>query len=296
MRCPVSDYISILLSYDFLVVAAGTTILALASAIVGCFSVYKGQSLIGDAVGHATYPGIVLAYMLFQTRNPMILMLGAIVLGTLAYMTIHFMVKNSKIRLDAGLAVVLTGFFGLGMVLKSYVQGHPEYVSAAQAGLKNYIFGLAAFIVIDDVKTIALFSTIVLAVVFLFYKELVASIFDREYSQLIGINVKLMDRILLFLMIVTISIGLKTVGAVLISSFLIIPCLCANQHTRNIKAVLPIAAVVGVFSSFLGTYLSTVVKGLSTGPVIILVMGTITLISMVFGRYGVVRRMVNKNV
>lgn len=291
-----TEYINILLSYDFLVVAAGTTILALASAIVGCFSVYKGQSLIGDAVGHATYPGIVIAYMLFQSRNPLILMIGAIVVGTLAYMTVDFMVKNGKIRLDAGLAVVLTGFFGFGMVLKSFVQGHPMYTSAAQAGLKNYIFGLAAFIIIDDVKLISIFSLIVLAIVFIFYKELVAGIFDREYSQLIGINVKMMDKILLFLMIVTISIGLKTVGAILISSFLIIPCLCANQHSRNIKVVLPIAAVVGMFSSFLGTYLSTVVRGLSTGPVIILVMGTITLISMVVGRYGVIRRMVNKNV
>ena len=123
------NLIQILFSYDFLVVAIGTVLLAIPSAIVGCFSVYKGQSLMADAVGHASYPGVVVAFMLFSIRSSVILTLGAAVFGILAYLTIQLIRKHSVIDFDAALAIVLTGFFGLGMVLKSYLQGNPLYTS-----------------------------------------------------------------------------------------------------------------------------------------------------------------------
>lgn len=281
--------LNILFSYDFLVVATGTTILAIVSAMVGCFSVYRGQSLVGDAIGHASYPGVVLAFICFMTRNPLFLTLGAALLGALAYFTIQAIVRNSKIKLDAALAIVLTGFFGLGMVLKTYTQGNKAFTNASQAGLKNYIFGLAAFIVKDDVKIILIFSALALIIMLLFFKELVVSIFDADYGKSIGIRAKAVDIVLLIMMIALISLGLKSVGAILISSFLIIPCICANQHTKKLKYVLLIAAAVGGFSSFFGTFLSSAVKGFSTGPMIILTMGIITLISMIFGKYGLIK-------
>lgn len=279
----------ILKSYDFLVVASGVTILAIASAMVGCFSVYKGQSLVGDAIGHAAYPGVVIAFMCFQTRNPLVLTFGAAILGIVAYLTIQSIVNNSKIKLDASLAIVLTGFFGLGVVLKTYTQGNPVYANASQAGLKNYIFGLAAFIMKDDVGIILGFSLFAILIMFLFYKELVVSIFDRDYGHSIGINSKAVDLVLLVMMISLIALGLKSVGAILISSFLIIPCICANQHSKKLKNVLIIAATVGGFSSFIGTFISSAIKGFSTGPTIILTMGSITLLSMVFGQYGLIK-------
>lgn len=282
--------INILFSYDFLVVAIGTFILAITSAIVGCFSVYKGQSLVGDAIGHASYPGVVLAFMLFQSRNPIILVFGAAILGSVAYGVIQIINKNSKISLDAALAIVLTGFFGLGIILKTYIQGNPSFAGASQAGLKNYIFGLAAFITKSDVIFISIISLVVLIILGLFYKELIVGIFDRDYGKSIGISSTLIDCILLVMMILIIALGLKSVGAILISSFLIIPCICANQYSRNINKVLIIAGIVGGVSSFIGTYLSSAVKGFSTGPMIILVMGSITLVSMAVGKYGFIRK------
>ena len=96
------NLIQILFSYDFLVVAIGTVLLAIPSAIVGCFSVYKGQSLMADAVGHASYPGVVVAFMLFSIRSSVILTLGAAVFGILAYLTIQLIRKHSVIDFDAG--------------------------------------------------------------------------------------------------------------------------------------------------------------------------------------------------
>lgn len=274
-------------SYDFLTVALGTIFLALSSSIIGCFSVYKGQSLVGDAIGHSSYPGVVLFFILFHTRNPLILTMGAVFFGVIAYRSIQLMVNNSKLRLDAILAIVLTGYFGLGIVLKTFIQGNGLYTKASQAGLKGYIFGSASYILKDDVFTILMCCLISLSIAYIYRRELIISIFDKEYSKSVGINNAFIDFILLILMILMISVGLKTVGAILISSFLIIPCICANQHTNNIRYSLLIACFVGVFSSFIGTYLSVIIKGFSTGPSIVIVMGILTLISMFIGKYGV---------
>ncbi|MBW9212654.1 MULTISPECIES: metal ABC transporter permease [Terrabacteria group] len=282
--------LAVLTSYDFLVVAFGTTVLAMVSAVVGCFSVYKGQSLVGDAIGHATFPGIVLTFMLFQTRNPLLLTIGAALSAGLAYEVIQAFVRHSKIQFDAALAIVLSGFFGLGLVLKSYIQGHPSYVNASQAGLKNYIFGLAAFMMKKDVVLIFIVAGVCSLILFLFYKELVLSVFDATYGESIGISSKLVDRILLIMTIALIAVGIKSVGAILISSFLIIPCICAHQHSHRLKNVLMIASGTAGFSAFLGTFLSSLYRGLSTGPTIILVMGTLTFLSMIFGKNSALQK------
>ena len=276
------NLIQILFSYDFLVVAIGTVLLAIPSAIVGCFSVYKGQSLMADAVGHASYPGVVVAFMLFSIRSSVILTLGAAVFGILAYLTIQLIRKHSVIDFDAALAIVLTGFFGLGMVLKSYLQGNPLYMRASQAGLKNYIFGSAAFIVKEDIIMIVICAIIAIILLVLFYKELVASIFDPQFASAIGISMPIVNAVLLLLMVMFI------VGAVLISSFLTMPCICANQHSRNLKQVLFIAGSMAGISAFIGTFLSTAYSGIATGPMVIICMGIITVLSMVFGKYGLV--------
>lgn len=278
----------ILFSYDFLVVAIGTVLLAIPSAIVGCFSVYKGQSLMADAVGHASYPGVVIAFMLFSVRSSVILTLGAAVVGILAYLTIQMIRKHSVIDFDAALAITLTGFFGLGMVLKSYLQGNSSYMRASQAGLKNYIFGSAAFIMKEDIIMIAICAIIAAVLLALFYKELVASIFDPQFASSIGISMPIVSGVLLLMMVMFIVVGLKCIGAILISSFLTMPCICANQHSRDLKWVLCIAACVAGISAFIGTFLSTAYSGIATGPMVILCMGTFTILSMIFGKYGLI--------
>ena len=264
----------ILFSYDFLVVAIGTVLLAIPSAIVGCFSVYKGQSLMADAVGHASYPGVVIAFMLFSVRSSVILTLGAAVVGILAYLTIQMIRKHSVIDFDAALAITLTGFFGLGMVLKSYLQGNSSYMRASQAGLKNYIFGSAAFIMKEDIIMIAICAIIAAVLLALFYKELVASIFDPQFASSIGISMPIVSGVLLLMMVMFIVVGLK--------------CICANQHSRDLKWVLCIAACVAGISAFIGTFLSTAYSGIATGPMVILCMGIFTILSMIFGKYGLI--------
>ena len=270
----------ILTSYSFIIVGSGTFLLAAIAGAVGCITVLKGQSLIGDAIGHAAFPGIILSFMLFMQREPVLLTLGAVASGATAFLLIQVIKENSKLKLDAILAVVLSSFFGVGMVLKSYIQGNSNYKDAAQSGLSSYIFGQAAYIMKDDVKLIVYIGVPTLLLLVLFYKEIKLFLFDEIYAKTIGIRTVLLYGIIL-----------KLVGAILISSLLIIPAITALQWSEKFSRVLIIAGVVGGVSALIGTYISTAFNGMSTGATIILIMGSFAIISLVTGPHGMIKNL-----
>ena len=283
--------IDILTSYTFIIVGSGTFLLAAIAGAVGCITVLKGQSLIGDAIGHAAFPGIVLSFMLFMQREPVLLTLGAVVSGTTAFILIQVIKENSKLKLDAILAVVLSSFFGVGMVLKSHIQGNSTYKDAAQSGLSSYIFGQAAYIMKDDVKLIVYVGIPMLVLLILFYKEIKVFLFDEIYASTIGIKTVLLYGIILVMTMGIIATGLKLVGAILISSLLIIPAITALQWSDKFGWVLIIAGVVGGVSALIGTYISTAYDGMSTGATIILIMGSFAIISLVTGPHGMIKNL-----
>ena len=281
----------ILTSYSFIIVGSGTFLLAAVAGAVGCITVLKGQSLIGDAIGHAAFPGIILSFMLFMQREPVLLTLGAVASGATAFMLIQVIKENSKLKLDAVLAVVLSSFFGVGMVLKSYIQGNSNYKDAAQSGLSSYIFGQAAYIMKDDVKLIVYIGIPTLVLLVLFYKEIKLFLFDEIYAKSIGIRTVLLHGIILIMTMGIIAAGLKLVGAILISSLLIIPAITALQWSNKFSRVLIIAGVVGGVSALIGTYISTAYDGMSTGATIILIMGSFAIISLVTGPHGMIKNL-----
>ena len=283
--------LDILTSYSFIIVGSGTFLLAAIAGAVGCITVLKGQSLIGDAIGHAAFPGIILSFMLFMQREPVLLTLGAVASGATAFMLIQVIKENSKLKLDAILAVVLSSFFGVGMVLKSYIQGNSNYKEAAQSGLSSYIFGQAAYIMKDDVKLIVYIGVPTLVLLVLFYKEIKLFLFDEIYASTIGIRAVLLYGIILVMTMGIIATGLKLVGAILISSLLIIPAITALQWSDKFSRVLIIAGVVGGVSALIGTYISTAYDGMSTGATIILIMGSFAIISLVTGPHGMIKNL-----
>ena len=285
--------ISIITQYSFIVVAIGTMLLAMATGIVGTISILKGQSLIGDAVGHASLPGIILAFMISGRKSAVILMLGAILAGIVAFMLIQIISEGSKIEADTAMAVILSAMFGMGMVLKSYIQGNSKYQGASQSGLASYIFGQAAYILREDVYIILAVSIISLALFILFYKEIKVYVFDMVYAYTIGINSRLTSLLIMIITMILIAAGLKAVGAILISSMLITPAVTGLQWSKSYEKVLVIAAVTGAVSAFLGTFISSAVKGFSTGPSIILIMSVIALFSVLFAPRGIVRMLLN---
>lgn len=285
--------ISIITQYSFIVVAIGTMLLAMATGIVGTISILKGQSLIGDAVGHASLPGIILAFMISGRKSSLILIFGAIVAGIVAFILIQIIAEGSKIEADTAMAVILSAMFGMGMVLKSYIQGNQKIQGASQSGLASYIFGQAAYILREDVYIILAVSVISLALFIVFYKEIKVYVFDMVYAYTIGINSRLTSLLIMIITMILIAAGLKAVGAILISSMLITPAVTGLQWSKSYEKVLVIAAVTGAVSAFLGTFISSAVKGFSTGPSIILIMSVIALFSVLFAPRGIVRMLLN---
>ena len=220
-------------------------------------------------------------------------MLGAIAAGIVAFMLIQIISEGSKIEADTAMAVILSAMFGMGMVLKSYIQGNSKYQGASQSGLASYIFGQAAYILREDVYIILAVSVISLALFILFYKEIKVYVFDMVYAYTIGINSRLTSLLIMIITMILIAAGLKAVGAILISSMLITPAVTGLQWSKSYEKVLVIAAVTGALSAFLGTFISSAIKGFSTGPSIILIMSVIALFSVLFAPRGIVRMLLN---
>ncbi len=281
--------LDIITSYGFLVVAVGTIVLAIAAGMVGTFSVLLGQSLIGDAVSHSAFPGIVIAFILVQTKDPIILTIGAVISGAIAFIIIQIIHGNSKVSLDSILAIVLSSLFGLGMALMTYIDTADFGKNLNRAGLSSYIFGQAAFTMKKDVYLIIGVSVVSIILMLIFYKELKVFIFDKEYSYSIGFNPKVIHLILLIMTMILIGVGMKMVGAVLIASLLIAPAVTGLLWSKRLAKVLIIASIVGGTSAFVGTYLSVNYKGMSTGPSIIVVMSIIFFTSLVIAPQGAIR-------
>lgn len=275
----------ILTSYSFIIVALGTIILSAAAGVVGSISVIKGQSLIGDAIGHATFPGVVLAFMLFNVMETSVLVAGAVIFGVIAFQLIHMITESSKISLDSALALVLSGFFGLGMALKSYVQGNPNF--SGTQGIDDFIFGQAAYMLKSDVYLIIAASAVSLILFFLYYQQLRIYTFDPIYARTVGISIKFMNVLVLAMTIMLIAVSLKAVGAVLIVNILIAPAVTGTLWSNKFSVVLAIAAVTGGLSAFIGTYISTAITGIATGPAIILALSVCVIISMLAAPKGI---------
>ena len=264
--------------YSFQIVVVGITLLALASSLIGTINIYKNQSLIGDALGHSTLPGIIIAFMLTYEKDPITLLFGSVISAAISYFLIDYSNKNSKVGADANMAIYLSGFFGLGLLLKSYIQANPTFANASKAGLDKYIFGQAAYLREADIFLILLAFLLCLGIMIIFYRDIQCYLFDRQFANQIGINTKFLDLLLLFLTILVIGVGIKAVGVILISSLLIIPIVTAKKISNSFLKVIGLSALFSIITSVLGSMVSTTYKGFSTGPSIIIFQGLIFVI------------------
>lgn len=270
---------TILQSYTTQMVLLGTALLGLASGIAGTFAVLRKESLIGDGLSHAALPGVVIAFLLTGIKDIEVLIAGAALSSIAAAWLITITVENSKIKFDGALATILSAFFGLGMVLLTYVQ---SLNNAGQAGLSKFIFGQAATILARDVYITSAAALIIIVLTALFWKELKLISFDVEYAKTLQIPVTFTLILYRALLIMTIIIGIQSVGAILISSLLIAPAVGARQWTNKLGTMCILAGFFGMVSAMGGTIWSTSVQKLPTGPAIIVILSVIVLLSLIF--------------
>lgn len=266
-------------SYTTQMVLLGTALLGLASGIAGTFAVLRKESLIGDGLSHAALPGVVIAFLLTGIKDIEVLITGAALSSITAAWLITITVENSKIKFDGALATILSAFFGLGMVLLTYVQ---SLNNAGQAGLSKFIFGQAATILARDVYITSAAALIIIVLTALFWKELKLISFDVEYAKTLQIPVTFTLILYRSLLIMTIIIGIQSVGAILISSLLIAPAVGARQWTNKLGTMCILAGFFGMISAIGGTIWSTSIPKLPTGPAIIVILSILVLLSLIF--------------
>ena len=269
----------VLLERTFWIIALGTGLLGATSGILGSFAVLRNQSLLGDAISHAALPGIVLAYLFTGEKSSFVLLSGAIVCGIIGSFFVNDIVRNSRLKTDTALGIILSVFFGVGMMLLTYAQSLED---ANQAGLDKYLFGQASTLMQKDVLFMLGFLIPSLLLVLTFWKEIKIFIFDAEYAQTLDIPVRKINLMLTLLIVIIIVMGLQTVGVVLMSSLLLAPAAAARQWTNSLSKMLGIAALIGAFSGVFGSYISATESNLPTGPVVVLIVSLIVLISLLF--------------
>ncbi|MGB1018898.1 MAG: metal ABC transporter permease [Chitinophagales bacterium] len=276
----ISEYIQLLFTdYTLRTITIGTAILGAVCGMLGSFAVLRKQSLLGDAISHAALPGIAIAFLITGTKDTNILLIGALISGLLGAFWIRQITSKTHLKSDTALGLILSIFFGVGMMLLTFIQKMPN---ANQAGLDKFLFGQAATLLAKDVWTLGIVSSICLVIVFTFWKEFKILLFDEAYAKTLGFNTQRIDAIITSFIVLAIILGLQTVGVVLMSAMLLAPAAAARQWTNKLSVMVFLAAIFGMFSGIFGTAISASQSNLSTGPVIVLVASVFVAFSFIF--------------
>ena len=270
--------------YNTRVVLCGSVLLGIAAGLTGVYLLLRKRALLGDAISHATLPGVAAMFLLtILTGLPKslpLLLLGAAISGSLGGLTVLGLRHWLRIREDAALGIVLSVFFGAGVALTGAVVRLP---GGNAAGLESFIYGKAASMTLSDAWLSVGLAVCVLVVIGLLAKELKILCFDIELARSQGWPVAALDILLVGLVVTVTIIGLQSVGLILVIALLIVPAASARFWSHHLNKILCISAIVGGLSCGLGTLISASFEKLPSGATIVLVACAFFLISFFYG-------------
>lgn len=233
------------LAYDFFLRAMlASAVVGVVCAVVGSFMVLRGYAFMADALSHAAFPGVVVAYLL---KGPFYL--GAAVAAIATALSIGWVTRRGGLRSDTVIGVLFAGMFALGIFLFSLI---PNYVG----DLFGFLFGEVLGIGVGDLVALVVLAAIVLAVIGALWKELLYSTFDPLGASASGLPVERLDYLFLALVAITIVVSLQSVGIILVVAMLITPAATAQLLTRSFGRLIGVAALIGVLAPLAGLYLS----------------------------------------
>lgn len=282
--------------YNTRLVVLSTALLGLGCGLIGSFLLLRKRSLMSDALSHATLPGIAIAFMVMVALGGTGkalpgLLLGATVTGVIGFLLVLAIRRNTILKDDTAMGIVLSVFFGAGIALLGIVQNMP---SGSAAGLESFIYGKTASMVMADFKILCAVSLAVLALSLLLLKELRLICFDENFASSQGWPVRTLDVIMLGLVTAITVAGLQSVGLILIIAFLITPAVTARLWTHKFTKMLWIAAITGALSGWIGASISALVPRLPAGAIIVLTASALFLISLLLGPHnGLLARFVH---
>ena len=274
----VIDWFVVPLGYPFMQRALIVSLLVAAvCAVLSCYLVLKGWSLMGDAISHAVLPGIVLAYVVGLP-----LAVGAFTAGLSCALLTGYLKENSRVKEDTVMGIVFSGMFGLGLVIFSKVETDQH--------LLHILFGNVLGVTVGDLVETAVVAGGTLLVVLVKRRDLLLYCFDPNHARTIGLPVRVLHYGLLVLLSLTIVASLKAVGIILVIAMLIAPGATAYLLTDSFERMLAIATVVATVSAAIGTVASFHLDG-ATGACIVLTQAMFFVAAFLFApKHGIWRR------
>ena len=271
--------------YNTRLVVFGVAFLGATAGLVGSFLLLRKQSLLGDALSHATLPGIgiafaVMAAMGLSGKSLPGLLIGASITGLLGVLLVLAIRKTTRLKDDAAMGIVLSVFFGLGVAILKMVERIP---GQSAAGLDGFIYGKTASMIWSDFVLIAIILLITIIVTIAILKELTLLCFDADFASAQGWPTLWLDIILMALVTAVTVIGLQAVGLILVIAFLITPPTAARFWTNRLGWMLFLSATIGAISGWLGVSISALYSNLPAGAIIVITAAIIFLFSMIFG-------------
>lgn len=264
--------------YHLCLIIAGSSFIGLIAGVLGTFVYLRKQSLLGDTVSHAALPGIVLALIITSNTSPTLLLFGGALSGALGILFSEAIKRVCKLHSDTILGIILSVFFGMGLVLISILQKYPR---ADQAVLNKFLFGNISILLLSDLFPIIGIGSCVFLAIILFWKELKMHSFDPEFCSTIPHVASYTNSLFLLLLLMVISICLQCVGVILMSSLLIAPAVSARQWTIRVRSMMVLAAIFGSSAATLGTLISNQIQT-PTGPTIVIILSIVVATSLLF--------------
>lgn len=281
-----------------------------AAALVGVIVFLKKESLLGEALSHAAYPGVVIGIALIgllfgdeelPVSTSIAILAGALSTALLGIYAIKWLQTHAHVNQDSSLCFVLSAFFGIGILMASQVQFTYSYLYKQ---IQVYFYGQSATMTDVHILIYGVLAFLVICAIIIFEKELKVVTFDETYAKTLGVNARLVNLIFFFLVVLSVIIGIRSVGVVLMSAMLIAPAVAARQFTNRLSVMFLLAAIFGVISAYLGTVFSVELSkslalqfpqarlALPSGPLIVLVATFICLFSLLFAKErGILRKL-----
>ncbi len=277
------------MNYTVIVALIASGILGAVCGAVGSFSVLQKRALSSDVFAHSALPGIVIAFLLLGSKSTPVLLLGALCSGLLGIWVLAKIKSRTKTKDDASLALVLTTFFGAGIVLSRHAQNAVQ--DGSVAGLDSFLFGKATGLVMQDLILITVTAFLIGVILIVCFRQLKMTAFDSGYATSVGVPAGWLDRLLLAMTVGAVVAGLPMLGVVLVAALTIIPAITARFLTYRLNLMIMLSAGIGGLSAVIGVGLSAVFDGIPTGPTVILVAGSIFLLTLLFAKeHGIVAK------
>ncbi len=283
--------------FNSAVVVVGALLLGAAAGTIGTFTLLRKRALMSDALAHSTLPGVAIGFLIAAAIGALeyklpILLGGAAVTGVLGVLTVQAIAATGRLKIDAAIGATLSVFFGVGVVLLSYIQSIDV---GGQGGINAFIFGQTAAMLTGDAIALGAAAVLSAILVALLFKEFRLICFDQEFAMAQGWPVVRIDLAMMTIVVIVTVIGLQAVGLILVVALIIIPPATARLWTDRLWRMACLSAFFGAISGYFGASMSALLTDTPAGAVIVLTAGGIYLVSLFLAPSrgviaGVVRR------